>query len=166
MRIDIKNIEDLEKEISCFIEVKKYHRFIKDDSFYKRFRIENHNDDYNSLFQSNTHLDLEKFNIKINNFKEKENNFIKIANELNKKFEIKKINKKVNKILKIITFGIFNWNKKIEKKIIILEKIKEIFQHNLVKINERKYRIKNKMEINSMNLQTPTSEYKPNLLLM
>ncbi|WP_338960186.1 MULTISPECIES: hypothetical protein [unclassified Spiroplasma] len=68
--------------------------------------------------------------------------------------------------MKILTIGLFNWNKKIETKITILTKIKEIKQQNLVKINELILRINKKNIIKSVNSEinfSVTNKSKSNL---
>ncbi|BDT03908.1 hypothetical protein [Spiroplasma ixodetis] len=73
---------------------------------------------------------------------------------------------KKNKIMKILTIGLFNWNKKIETKITILTKIKEIKQQNLVKINELILWINKKNIIKSVNSEINffvTNKSKSNL---
>lgn len=68
--------------------------------------------------------------------------------------------------MKIITIRLFNWNKKIETKITILTKIKEIKQQNLVKINELILRINKKNIIKSVNSEisfSVTNKSKLNL---
>ncbi len=68
--------------------------------------------------------------------------------------------------MKILTIGLFNWNKKIETKITILTKIKEIKQQNLVKINELILLINKKNIIKSLNSEinfSVTNKSKSNL---
>ncbi|WP_342217655.1 hypothetical protein [Spiroplasma endosymbiont of Amphimallon solstitiale] len=129
------DINDLEREVNFIAD--NYHII----NLYLHFPIETYSKDYNDIFdfwennKKNTQNHYQFLNKKIKtleSLKKLENNFINSINNLSKKLN----NKKINKIIKVLTIGLFNWNKKIETKITILTKIKEIKQQNLVKINE------------------------------
>lgn len=141
------NINNLEKEINFILS--KYYCIEP----YIHYPIQVYSENYNDIYafwennKKTTNIKEETLNQKILTLqliKAEENKFITLTSQLTTKFNEKKINTKLNKILKIITFGYFDVNKKIEKKIIILEKIKEIKQQNLVKIYELEWRIKKK----------------------
>ncbi|WP_339049144.1 hypothetical protein [Spiroplasma endosymbiont of Colias croceus] len=144
------DINDLEREVNFIAD--NYHII----NLYLHFPIETYSKDYNDIFDfwqnnkkntQNHHQFLNKKIKTLESLKKLENNFINSINNLSKKLN----NKKINKIIKVLTIGLFNWNKKIETKITILTKIKEIKQQNLVKINELILRINKKNIINNVN---------------
>ncbi|WP_425381753.1 hypothetical protein [Spiroplasma endosymbiont of Polydrusus pterygomalis] len=113
------NINDLEKNINFILS--KYN--IIDP--YLHYPIEIYSNDYNdilSFWENNKkkiNITQEVLNQKISSLqslKEIENNFITLTSLLEAKFNHDKINNKLNKILKIITFGCVDLNQKIEKK--------------------------------------------------
>ncbi|WP_342260744.1 hypothetical protein [Spiroplasma endosymbiont of Notiophilus biguttatus] len=137
------DINDLEREVNFITD--NYHII----NLYLHFPIETYSKDYNDIFdfwennKKNTLNHYQFLNQKIKtleSLKKTENNFINSINKLSKKLN----NKIINKIIKVLTIGLFVWNKKIETKITILTKIKEIKQQNLVKINELILRINKK----------------------
>ncbi|WP_425382808.1 hypothetical protein [Spiroplasma endosymbiont of Melieria omissa] len=163
------DINDLEREVNFIAD--NYHII----NLYLHFPIETYSKDYNDIFdfwennKKNTQNHYQFLNKKIKtleSLKKLENNFINSINNLSKKLNNKKINKKINKIMKVLTIGLFNWNKKIEIKVTILTKIKEIKQQNLVKINELILRINKKNIIKSVNSEinfSVTNKSKSNL---
>ncbi|WP_252319701.1 hypothetical protein [Spiroplasma endosymbiont of Lariophagus distinguendus] len=163
------DINDLEREVNFIAD--NYHII----NLYLHFPIETYSKDYNDIFDfwqnnkkntQNHHQFLNKKIKTLESLKKLENNFINSINNLSKKLNNKKINKKINKIIKVLTIGLFNWNKKIETKITILTKIKEIKQQNLVKINELILRINKKNIINNVNSEinfSVTNKSKSNL---
>ncbi|WDA54375.1 MAG: hypothetical protein PPFGHCPK_00816 [Spiroplasma endosymbiont of Drosophila atripex] len=159
------DINDLEREVNFIAN--NYHII----NLYLHFPIETYSKDYNDIFDfwennkkntQNHHQFLNKKIKTLESLKKLENNFINSINNLSKKLN----NKKINKIMKILTIGLFNSNKKIETKITILAKIKEIKQQNLVKINELILRINKKNIIKSVNSEinfSVTNKSKSNL---
>ncbi len=159
------DINDLEREVNFIAD--NYHII----NLYLHFPIETYSKDYNDIFdfwennKKNTQNHYQFLNKKIKtleSLKKLENNFINSINNLSKKLN----NKKINKIIKVLTIGLFNWNKKIETKITILTKIKEIKQQNLVKINELILRINKKNIIKNVNSEinfSVTNKSKSNL---
>lgn len=140
----IETIKDLEKQIIIIME----NINLINPSIH--FPIENYSGVYNDIFEfweynkRNTNISDSSLKEKIEileSLKKPENHVIKLINKLEIKFNNKKINKKINMFIKIITFGIINPNKNQEKKIQVLNQIKQIKQQNLVKINELKSRI-------------------------
>ncbi|WJG70677.1 hypothetical protein [Spiroplasma ixodetis] len=163
------DINELEREVNFIAD--NYHNI----NLYLHFPIETYSKDYNDIFdfwennKKNTQNHYQFLNKKIKtleSLKKLENNFINSINNLSKKLNNKKISKWKNNFLKIITFGFWDWNKKIETKITILTKIKEIKQQNLVKINELILRINKKNIIKNVNSEinfSVTNKSKSNL---
>lgn len=150
------NIDDLETEINFILS--RYN----DINPCIHFPIEVYSNNYNDIFEfwennkKSINIQHQVLKAKIEvlvDLKKTENTFIKLTCQLEEKFNNKKINSKLNTILKIITFGCFDLNKKIEKKITILKTIKQIKQQNLVKISELIWRINNQKPIESINLE-------------
>lgn len=140
------NINDLEKNINF---IWSNYNIINP---FLHYPIEVYSNDYNDIFvfwednKKNKNIKQEVLKQKISSLQSLnkiENNFITLTSLLETKFNHNKINNKLNKILKIITFGCVDLNKKIERKITILQKIKQIKQQNLVKISELMSRINN-----------------------
>lgn len=119
------NINDLEKQINFILSNYNINKA------YYPYQIENYNHKenvYNDIFifwennKKKTNIRQEFLNQKnsslksLESLRKIENDFIKLTSQLEAKFNHNKINSKLNKILKIITFGCVDWNQKIEKK--------------------------------------------------
>lgn len=147
-------IEDLEADINFFLEnmniINPHHRYaIENDINSEYHEIYQFWESIKTVKNINESCLIKKSEV-INSLKIKETDFLKTLKQLEIKFNKQKINYKLNKILTIITFGLFNWNQKLEQKNNLLDQIKMIKLTNIGKLDELQIRIDNLVVTNKL----------------